>query len=40
VQGSRMTGAERRAVAEYLTAKSIAGDVTGTSTGRCASPPS
>ena len=36
VQGSRMTGAERRAVAEFLTGKPIAGDVTGIG-GRCAS---
>jgi polyvinyl alcohol dehydrogenase (cytochrome) len=40
VQGARMTGAERRAVAEYLTARTISGDVTGTSSGRCASPTS
>ena len=39
VQGARMSGAERRAVAEYLTGKSIGGDVSGTTTGRCASPP-
>jgi polyvinyl alcohol dehydrogenase (cytochrome) len=35
-QGSRLTGAERRAVAEFLTGRSIAGDVAGATTGRCA----
>ena len=40
VQGARMTGAERRAVAEYLTAKTLSGDVTGTGTGRCVPTPS
>src|SRR5437868_8247550 len=35
VQGSQMNGAERRAVAEYVTGKQIDGDVTGASTGRC-----
>jgi polyvinyl alcohol dehydrogenase (cytochrome) len=34
-QGSRMTGAERRAVAEFLTGRSLEGDVSGASTGRC-----
>src|SRR5689334_10362672 len=34
-QGARMSGAERRAVAEYLTGKTIAGDVRGADTGRC-----
>ena len=34
-QGSRMTGAERRAVAEFLTGKSVEGDVSGASAGRC-----
>ena len=34
-QGSRMTGAERRAVAEFLTGKSVGGDVSGATTGRC-----
>jgi polyvinyl alcohol dehydrogenase (cytochrome) len=35
VQGSRMTGVERRAVAEYLTGRSLEGDVSGAATGRC-----
>jgi len=35
-QGARLSGAERRAVAEFLTGKSIEGDVSGASTGRCA----
>ena len=34
-QGSRLSGAERRAVAEFLTGKVIAGDVSGASMGRC-----
>src|SRR6185369_3291754 len=34
-QGARLSGAERRAVAEYLTRKTIAGDVRGADTGRC-----
>lgn len=37
VQGSRLSGAERRAIAEFLTGKTIAGEVTGASTGRCTS---
>jgi polyvinyl alcohol dehydrogenase (cytochrome) len=36
VQGARMSGAERRAVAEFVTGKAIGGDVTGAATGRCA----
>lgn len=39
VQGSRLSGAERRAVAEYVTGKKLGGDVTGSSTGRCAANP-
>ena len=35
VQGSRMTGAERRAVAEFVTGKPVTGDLSGASTGRC-----
>ena len=35
-QGARLSGAERRAVAEYLTGKTMAGDVRGAETGRCA----
>ena len=38
-QGSRMTGAERRAVAEFLTGRSVDGDVSGAATGRCATAP-
>jgi polyvinyl alcohol dehydrogenase (cytochrome) len=38
-QGGRLTGAERRAVAEYLTGRSPGGDVTGASIGRCEVPP-
>lgn len=34
-QGSRMTGAERRAVAEFVTGRSVDGDVTGATQGRC-----
>ncbi len=34
-QGSRMSGAERRAVAEFVTGKTISGTVTGAETGRC-----
>ena len=36
VQGSRLSGAERRAVAEFLGGTTIAGDVGGAATGRCA----
>jgi polyvinyl alcohol dehydrogenase (cytochrome) len=35
-QGSRMTGTERRAVAEFLTGRSIEGDVKGAAKGLCA----
>src|SRR5262249_10903205 len=34
-QGSRLSGPERRAVAEFLTGKRIDGDVTGAVRGRC-----
>src|SRR5262245_21072714 len=34
-QGSRLSGAERRAVAEFVTGKSIEGDVSGAASGRC-----
>ena len=34
-QGSRMTGAERRLVAEFLTGRPVGGDVSGTTQGRC-----
>ncbi|HVQ17337.1 MAG TPA: PQQ-binding-like beta-propeller repeat protein [Vicinamibacterales bacterium] len=36
-QGARLSGAERRAVAEFITGKSIEGDVSGASSGRCTS---
>jgi polyvinyl alcohol dehydrogenase (cytochrome) len=36
LQGSRLSGAERRAVAEYLTGRAIGGDITGPDLGRCA----
>ena len=35
-QGSRLSGPERRAVAEFVTGKRVGGDVTGAATGRCA----
>src|SRR5512140_1561722 len=35
VQGAQMNGADRRAVAEYLTGKTITEDVTGSATARC-----
>ncbi len=34
-QGSRMTGADRRLVAEFLTGRAAEGDVSGTTNGRC-----
>jgi polyvinyl alcohol dehydrogenase (cytochrome) len=37
-QGSRLTGAERRAVAEFLTGRPVEGDVSGATTGKCATP--
>jgi polyvinyl alcohol dehydrogenase (cytochrome) len=40
VQGARLSGAERRAVAEYLTGTAVTGDVTGAAAGRCAVAPS
>ena len=39
-QGSRLSGAERRAVAEFVTGKRMGGDVTGAAKGRCAAAPS
>jgi len=39
-QGSRLSGAERRAVAEFVTGKRMGGDVTGAARGRCAGAPS
>ena len=38
-QGSRLSGAERRAVAEFVTGKHMGGDVTGSDKGRCATVP-
>src|SRR5215510_4081244 len=38
-QGARLTGAERRAVAEFITGKTPGGDITGASVGRCTSSP-
>jgi polyvinyl alcohol dehydrogenase (cytochrome) len=34
-QGGRLSGAERRAVAEYLSGRAPGGDITGASMGRC-----
>ena len=39
-QGSRLSGPERRAVAEFVTGKRVGGDVTGAERGRCAIAPS
>jgi polyvinyl alcohol dehydrogenase (cytochrome) len=38
VQGATMSGAERRAVAEYLGGTLVGGDPTGAATGRCEKP--
>jgi polyvinyl alcohol dehydrogenase (cytochrome) len=38
-QGGRLSGAERRAVAEHLSGKSFGSDITGASVGRCAASP-
>jgi len=38
-QGGRLSGAERRAVAEYLSGRAPGGDITGASIGRCTSSP-
>lgn len=38
-QGIALSGAERRAIAEYLTGRRIGGDLSGTTVGRCANPP-
>src|ERR1022692_1237866 len=35
VQGSRLSGPERRAIAEFVTGHAVGGDVTGAATGRC-----
>ena len=34
-QGGRLTGAERRAVAEFVTGRALGGDLTGAAVGRC-----
>src|SRR4051812_1380505 len=34
-QGGRLTGAERRAVAEFITGRTLGGDLTGAAIGRC-----
>ena len=39
-QGSRLSGLERRAVAEFVTGRRVGGDVTGAEGGRCAAGPS
>lgn len=39
LQGSRLSGAERRAVAEYLTGRAVGGELTVPETARCASSP-
>jgi polyvinyl alcohol dehydrogenase (cytochrome) len=38
-QGLSLGGAERRAIAEFLTGRSVGGDITGAASGRCTSPP-
>lgn len=38
-QGISLSGAERRAVAAFLTGKAFAGDITGAATARCAASP-
>src|ERR1700691_4668282 len=35
VQGSRLSGPERRAIAGFVTGHAMSGDVTGAATGRC-----
>ena len=38
-QGGRLSGAERRAVAEYLSGRALGSDITGARIGRCTSSP-
>jgi polyvinyl alcohol dehydrogenase (cytochrome) len=38
-QGLSLSGAERRVIAEYLTGRSLGGDLTGAATSRCTAPP-
>ena len=40
VQGAKLSGPERRAIAEYVTGKTISGDPTGAAFGRCSASPS
>ena len=37
-QGGRLSGAERRAVAEHLSGRALGGDITGATIGRCTAP--
>src|SRR6476619_5152546 len=37
-QGGRLSGLQRRAVAEYLSGRPLGGDITGASKGRCTAP--
>src|SRR5258708_12562909 len=39
VQGAKLSGPERRAIAEYVTGKTISGDPTGAAFGRCSASP-
>ncbi|MBI4903892.1 MAG: PQQ-binding-like beta-propeller repeat protein [Acidobacteria bacterium] len=39
VQGAKLSGVERRALAEHITGKKLSGDATGSATGRCATHP-
>lgn len=39
VQGARLSGVERRAIAEFITSKKMSGDPTGSAQGRCESRP-
>jgi len=39
-QGISLGGAERRAIAEYVTGKTFGGDITGAASARCTNPPS
>ncbi|HMB79065.1 MAG TPA: cytochrome c, partial [Vicinamibacterales bacterium] len=38
-QGGRLSGAQRRAVAEYLSGRALGGDILGAKIGRCTSSP-
>jgi polyvinyl alcohol dehydrogenase (cytochrome) len=39
VQGSKLAGSERRAIAEYISGKAVGGDATGAASGRCSATP-